>query len=138
MIISAYGLVLLFISYQVNGIVVTSYPHFGLATISFMALASYLILVGIYSTAISVAEDTKLRQTIRKFAIKESKLLDSIGSAEVEQQIERRVIGLTKATKDSIVDESGIQSSLTEEDMKQYLDIVIREIKSEKEKGSVV
>jgi hypothetical protein len=56
----------------------------------------------------------------------------------MEQQIERRVIGLTKATKDSIVDESGIQSSLTEEDMKRYLDMVIREIKSEKEKGSAV
>jgi hypothetical protein len=70
MIISAYGLVLFFISYQVNGIVVTSYPPFGLATISFMGLASYLILVGIYSAAISVAEDIKLRQTIRKFAIK--------------------------------------------------------------------
>jgi hypothetical protein len=41
MIISAYGLVLLFISYQVNGIVVTSYPPFGLVTISFMGLASY-------------------------------------------------------------------------------------------------
>jgi hypothetical protein len=41
MIISAYGLVLLFISYQVNGIVVTSYPSFGLVTISFMDLASY-------------------------------------------------------------------------------------------------
>ena len=85
-----------------------------------------------------MAEDIKLRQTIRKFAIKESKLLDSIGSAEMEQQIERKVIGLTKATKDSIVEESGIQSFLTEEDMKRYLDMVIREIKSEKEKGSAV
>jgi hypothetical protein len=65
MIISAYGLVLLFISYQVNGIVVTSYPPFGLASISFMGLAAYLILLGIYTAAISVSEDTKLRQTIK-------------------------------------------------------------------------
>jgi hypothetical protein len=79
MTISAYGLVLLFISYQVNGIVVTSYPPFGLVTISFMGLASYLILVGIYSAAISVSEDIRLRQSIRKIAIKESRLLDSIG-----------------------------------------------------------
>jgi hypothetical protein len=57
MVISAYGLLLLFISYQANGIVVTSYPPFGLATISFMGLSSYLILVGIYSAAISVSEE---------------------------------------------------------------------------------
>ena len=54
MILSASGLILLFISYQVNGIVVTSYPPFGLVTISFMGLASYLILVGIYAANICV------------------------------------------------------------------------------------
>jgi hypothetical protein len=138
MVISAYGLVLLFISYQANGIVVTSYPPFGLATISFMGLSSYLILVGIYSAAVSVSEDIKLRQSIRKIAIKESKLLDSIGSTEMEQQIEKRVMASTKAAKDSMIEQSGIETSLTEEDMKQYLEITLKEIKSKMEKGSGV
>ncbi|MGA7899825.1 MAG: hypothetical protein WCA39_13295, partial [Nitrososphaeraceae archaeon] len=127
-------LILLFISYQVNGIVVTSYPPFGLVTISFMGLASYLILVGIYAAAISVSEDTKLRQSIRKIAVKESSLLDSIGSAEMEQQIEKRVLASTRAAKYSMLEQSGIESSLTEEDMKQYVEIVLSEIKNKKEK----
>ena len=38
-----------------------------------------MLLVGIYSSAISVSHDIKLRQSIRKLAVKESKLLDSIG-----------------------------------------------------------
>jgi hypothetical protein len=39
-------------------------------------------------------------------AIKESKLLDSIGSAEIEQQIEKRVMASTKVAKDSMIDQS--------------------------------
>ena len=100
--------------------------------ITFMGLASYLIFVGIYSAAVSVSEDTKLRQSIRKIAIKESKLLDSIGSAGMEQ----RVIASTKAAQNRMTDESGIQTSLTEEDVKHYLEITLKEIKSKKEKSS--
>ena len=59
------------------------YPPFGLITSSFMGLSSYLLFVGIYSSAIYVAEDSKSRQTIRKTAIKEAKLLDSIGTAQI-------------------------------------------------------
>ena len=138
MIMSAFGLILLFISYQVNGIVVTSYPPFGLVTISFMGLASYLILVGIYAAAISVSEDTKLRQSIRRIAVRESSLLDSIGSAEMVRQIEKRVLASTRAAKYSMIEQTGIESSLTEEDVKQYLEIVLSEIKNKKENGSEV
>ena len=97
--------------------------------ISFMGLASYLIFVDIYSAAVSVCEDTKLRQSIRKIAIKESKLLDSIGSAEMEQS----VIASTKAAQNRMIDKSGIETSLTEEDMKQYSEITLKEIKSKNE-----
>jgi hypothetical protein len=48
-----------------------------------IGLSSYLILVGVYSSAISVSEDIKIRQTIRKFTLKESKLLDSIGTSKI-------------------------------------------------------
>ena len=48
-----------------------------------IGLSSYLLLIGIYSSVISVAEDSKLRQSIRNYAIKESRLLDSIGTAEM-------------------------------------------------------
>jgi len=93
-----------------------------------MGLASYLILIGIYSTAISVSEDSKLRQTIRSLTTKESKLLDSIGTAHMELEIQRRVLKITQLNQDRLVEESGIQSSLTEEDMKEYLQQVIREL----------
>ena len=128
MIISAYGLALIFGSEQAITLASRSYPPFGLATISFLGLSSYLMLVGIYSSAISVSEDSKLRQTIRNFTIKESRLLDSIGTAQMERDIEKRVIAIAKRNQDVMAEESGIISSLSEEDMKQYLEQVIAEV----------
>jgi hypothetical protein len=104
------------------------YPPFGLATISFLGLASYLVLIGIYASAISVSEDSKLRRSIRNFAINESKLLGDIGMAQMEQDIQKKIIAFTKQNKEKMTEETGIQSSLTEEDMKEYLEKVIREV----------
>jgi hypothetical protein len=132
MIISAYGFVLLFVSNQAVALVSAPYPPFGLVTISFMGLSSYLILVGIYASAISVAQDVRLRQSIRKFAIKESKLLDSIGSSQMEQEIQQRVMTMTKEHKESMTNETGIQPSLNKEEITKYLEEVLQEIKTKK------
>ena len=132
MIVSAFGFALLFVSNQAIVLSNTFYPPFGLATVSFMGLSCYLILVGIYSSAISVSEDSILRQSIRTFAIKESRLLDSIGMAEMEQQIQKKVVEFTKRNQDRMAEETGIQSSLSEEDVKVYLQQVIREVKKQK------
>jgi hypothetical protein len=88
------------------------------------------VLVGIYSSAISVSEDSELRHSIRSFARKE--LLDSIGSAYMEQEIQQKVITFTKQNQHRMAEETGIQSSLTEEDVKDYLQQVIREVEKQK------
>jgi hypothetical protein len=132
MIIAAFGLALIFGSEQAIVLANRPYPPFGLPTVSFLGMSAYLVLVGIYSSAISISEDSKLRQSIRNFALKETKLLDSIGMAQMEQQIEKRVVALTKQNQDRLAEESGIQSSLTEEDMKEYLEQVIEEVKKRK------
>jgi hypothetical protein len=130
MIISAYGFILLFISNQAIVLVTAPYPPFGLATISFMGLSSYLILVGIYSSAISVAQDLELRKLIRKYTT-ESKLLDSIVSAEMEREIQNRVMKIVNEQSFKMKEETGVQSSLNEEDIKEYLEKVLSETKRE-------
>ena len=110
------------------------YPPFGMATISFVGLSSYLVLVGIYSSAVSVAEDSKLRQSIKKMIVKESKLLDSIGSAQMEQQIQRRVIAMTKQNEDVLANETGVEPSLSEVEVKQYWKKYLRKLGKEKRK----
>src|SRR5215204_4457146 len=114
----------------INGsVMLASYPPLGLASVSFVGLSSYLILMGIYSSAISMSEDVKLRQAIRKSAVDESKLLVGIGSAQMEQKIEKKVIEMAKDHSASMTERTGVQLSLTEHDMKQYLSTVLKEIK---------
>ena len=114
----------------INGsVMLASYPPLGLASVSFVGLSSYLILMGIYSSAISMSGDIKLRQTIRKSAIDESKLLVGIGSGQMEQKIEKKVIEMAKDQAASMMNQTGVQLSLTERDMKQYLSSVLKEIK---------
>src|SRR5215218_3972521 len=112
-----------------GSVMLASYPPLGLASVSFVGLSSYLILMGIYSSAISMSEDVKLRQAIRKSAIDESKLLVSIGSAQMKQKIEKKVLEMAKDHAASMTEQTGVQLSLTEHDMKQYLSTVLKEIK---------
>src|ERR671912_231712 len=98
----------------INGsVMLASYPPLGLASVSFVGLSSYLILMGIYSSAISMSGDVKLRQTIRKSAIDESKLLVGIGSGQMEQKIEKKVIEMAKDQAASMMNQTGVQLSLT-------------------------
>ncbi|OLC22811.1 MAG: hypothetical protein AUI60_01265 [Thaumarchaeota archaeon 13_1_40CM_2_39_4] len=130
MIISAYALVLMFVSNQAVPIVASpTYPPFGFATISFMGLSSYLLLVGIYSSTISVSQDVKLRRSIQKFALSELKLLQSLSSAEWKERAEGQVRKIIKLNQDAMVKDTGIQSSLTEENVKKYVDEVLSEIR---------
>src|SRR5919198_1503493 len=102
---------------------------FGIATTSFVGLSSYLILVGVYSSAISVSEDIKIRQTIRKFAIKESKLLDSIGTSHMEDELQRRVMKLAREQHEVLTQQTGVEPSLSESEAKDYLYKVMQEVK---------
>ncbi len=50
----------------------------------------------------------------------------------MEEQIQKKVVEFTKQNQDRIEEETGIQSSLTEDDIKQYLEQVIKEVKKPK------
>jgi signal transduction histidine kinase len=128
MIIAGSGFALFELAF-IGSVMLASYPPLGLASVSFVGLSSYLVLMGIYSSAISISEDAKLRQTIRKSAVDESKLLVGIGSAQMEQKIEKKVIEMAKDHSAIMVEQTGVQLSLTEHDMKQYLSTVLKEIK---------
>ncbi|MDQ3884758.1 MAG: hypothetical protein M3239_04865 [Thermoproteota archaeon] len=126
--ISGYGIVLLLVS-STASVAGASYPPFGLASLSFVGLSSYLVLVGLYSAAVSVSQDSKLRRYIRNSVAKELDLIGSIGSTRMKQEIEKKVINIAKDYSDNMADESGIQSSSTEEDIKHYLEQVLTEVK---------
>jgi hypothetical protein len=129
--ISAYGIVLVVISLT-QPVIDISYPPFIGVNWTFIGLASYLYSLGFYFSATSIAQDTNLRQSIRQqFAvIKESGLLDNIGTAQMEQEIRRRVLKIAKEQQEVLEEQTEIQQQpFSEEDIKQYLDEVLEEAK---------
>lgn len=121
-IISAYGFILLFISNQVT-LAASSYPPFGAVTLSYLGLSSYMILVGLYASAISVSKDAAIRKSIRKSVINKSKLLGTIGDAEMQREVEKWAKNLS-----TIDYKTNVSSSMTVEDVKLYIQDVLAEV----------
>jgi hypothetical protein len=131
MIIAAYGLLLFYVAGSAMA-TQAAYPPFGLASVAFTGLSCYLIYTGLYSSAISVSQDAGLRQSIRKSAIKEVKFLESMGTAQMEQELQKTVLTIARKNSDIMTEETGVKPSLNEDDMKQYLEEVLKEIKTKK------
>ena len=109
---------LLFISAGQSTLANTLYPPFGLATMSLYGLSTYMILLALYSCAISVSEDIELRKSIKKSTLRESKFLDSMGTAHMERDLTRRIVlKAREEQKERIQKSAGIKSSLTDEDI---------------------
>jgi hypothetical protein len=129
MIISGYGLLLLFTANQHQVLQLNPYPPFGLPTTSYIGLASFLVLVGVYSSAISVANDAELRRSIRKSVRENSGLLGNIGEAQFEDQLQKTVMKKTRDLSEKIIEETGVASSLEERDIHDYVITAINEAK---------
>jgi hypothetical protein len=99
MIISGYGLLLLFTASQHQILLLNPYPPFGLPTICYVGLASYLILIGVYSSALSVARDKVLRMEFYRSAMSQMSLLKTIGVSEMEKQLMERYKSVDKRAR---------------------------------------
>lgn len=130
-IISSVGIILLFSSNQVTSLVSLPYPPAGLVSVSFLSLSCYLILVGIYSSALSIARDSALRQSIKKSVQKDFELFHTIGSSEMEQAIFRRTKKIIKET--NVEQYLPTESFSVDEDIKSYVKEVIKEVKEKRE-----
>jgi hypothetical protein len=140
MTISAFGVMLVFSSNEVTGLILAHYPPFGLASISFLGLASYLLLVGVYSSAISIANDVLLRRSMKRTMLKESVMLDKIATSQIESEINNRITTVARRFSDETKKtylETGVESSLKEDDIKEYLRLTLEEIEKSKKKADV-
>ena len=106
----------------------TSYPPFGVANVSFVGIAAYLMLFGLSYSAISISKDNELRKHVRKMIIERSNLLGNIGDAEVEDEVMNKVKYIEKNNKE-LFSESSVETSLSDGELKLYIDEVMQEIK---------
>ena len=128
MIIAAYGFVLFYIA----GSAWTSqaaYPPYGLISVSFTGLSCYLIYNGLYFSAVSISQDMTLRQSIKKSVMEQSKLLHNIGTAEMENEIQKQLLPAARKVSESMSDKTGIETSMDENDIKSYMEVVLKELR---------
>jgi hypothetical protein len=129
MTIAAYGMVLFYVTLQAQ-VPQAAYPPFGLVSTACVVLSTYLIYIGLYSSAVTVSQDLALRQSIRKSVTAQAKLLDSIGTAQMESELQRRVLTVAKKASGDMAEKTGVEASMTEDEIKDYIGRVIKELES--------
>jgi hypothetical protein len=125
MIISGFGIFLIFAANQASTQIVSPYPPFGLSSITVLNIATFLMLLGIYNSATLVSANNNLRKFIHNHAL-EPRLLDLIGKAEMEKEIQKTVKEITQR-KGSLERESNIPLTFDEKALKKYINFVIKE-----------
>jgi hypothetical protein len=127
MIIAAWGFTLFYIAGSATASQ-AAYPPYGLVSISFVGISCYLIYSGLYSSAVTVSQDITLRNSIRKSVTEQSKLLHGMGTAQMQQELESKVLTINKKVSDMMEEETGVEPSMTEEDIKEHIEMVRKEI----------
>ena len=125
LIMVAIGFMLLFVSEQAVSLISFPYPPFGLTSVATLGLSSYLILVGLYYSAISVSKDIRMRKSILSSVLKDVNFLMKIGSAEVEKETEKMVGKLI----DQHLEKIPPQIENTTENIKEYVDEIMTEVR---------
>ena len=62
-------------------------------------------------------------------------MLDNIGSAYMEQETINKITKIAKDQQQTISEETGVESSIDDSEIKQYLDEVIQEVQQHKQKS---
>ncbi|MDW0283946.1 MAG: hypothetical protein QN785_01735 [Nitrososphaeraceae archaeon] len=134
--ITACGFVLLYFSNNIS-VTIAAYPPFGVNSLSLLSLASYFVLFGLYSSALSLSQDLTLRQHLRSLAKNDNNLLSSIGTAQMETEV-KRAVGELKDVADEhekeLAEKTGIETPVPESEIEDYLKQVIEEVAKTRKK----
>jgi hypothetical protein len=131
MIITSYGFILFFTTTLTSAAV--GYPPFGFVNVLLVGPFSFIILNGLYRSTISVAEDAELRRSIKSTTKNELKLLHDMGTAKMYKDIEGKVTKVLKTNADLLTEQSGIEPSLSDEEIRDYLTVLIKETQKKNE-----
>jgi hypothetical protein len=119
-------MVLLFGSIEIVTLQYKVYPPYGLVTEAFLPLGAYLLFIGIFTSATSVARDAQLRKEFYKAAQSQLSLLKTIGVTQMEKELEKKFKTVEKRTRMLEISEQ----SNSEEDIKKIMRDVLNELYS--------
>jgi hypothetical protein len=128
--IAGIGMILLFGSTVLHGLTFIVAPPFGLVTVSFVGLASFLLLTGIYISASQLSRDINIRRELYKVTGEQFGLLGKISMAEVNRNLEEKVKNLLQKTEAFAKEQGSYISDLDESDYKKFVEEAIKEVKA--------
>jgi hypothetical protein len=131
LLISAIGVSIIFGCVEVGTLQYRLYPPFGLVTQALMPLGGYLLLIGIFTSATSIANDAKLREGFYKTAESQLNLLKTIGVRQMEKEIMEKFRSTQKRTEKL---SSEVETFSEEEDVQKIVREVLTELYSRKVK----
>ena len=88
----------------------------------------FLIIGRNLLSAVSVSNDVNIRKAIRTSVQKESELVGDIGQAELDMELRAKVTAMMDKLSTRLREDTQVESSLTEEDIKNYTNQVIKEV----------
>jgi hypothetical protein len=131
--ISALGIILLFCSLQPCSPFYAAYPPFGLVTLLFLGLASYMLFAGFVGFAAYVSRDNQVRREVYRNLEEDSHIL-KMGVAEMQREIEKRVVGMFNKIKSSeLQEEMKVEIEPNEEDVQNMIEEVLKEVRFERQ-----
>ena len=80
--IPAIGIAVVFSSIEINSLLYSAYPPYGVLTIMLMPLGSYCLFIGLFASARLVSQDMKLRKVFFLSTEKQLALLQTIGKVQ--------------------------------------------------------
>jgi hypothetical protein len=128
------GMVILFGSVQIKSLQYHVYPPYGLVTEAFIPIGTYLLFVGIFSSARHISRDAQVRKEFYKSAASQLTLLKTIGVSQMEKELETQAESMEKRFKPLEVRD---EPPLEDEDIKNILHDVLTELYYSKGKKAI-
>jgi hypothetical protein len=138
LLVSAIGITVLFSSIILTPLKYAVYPPYGLITEAFIPLGAYLLLIGIFTSAIHISRDAMVRRELYKSAVSQLDLLRNIGTSEMEKALQTKVSDLQQKFN-PLSSSPDLERNLDEPEVKKILHDVLNELyysKKEPERGS--
>jgi hypothetical protein len=146
LLISGVGMAILYASIEIDTLLYATYPPFGVVTVSFIPIGSYVLFTGILRSARLVSRDKELRKEFYKTAASQLRLLKTIGVTEMQKELIKSYKSVENRThsldKDSRYEKVNVREALhgpvdemDKENVREMLHDVLTELYSKSKKN---
>jgi hypothetical protein len=111
-----------------TSLILSTFPAWSIASISFALPASFLITLGLDYTSFRVAGDVEIRKYLARLK-NEFDLLSALGSTEAFASVERKVQHISKQIYNNLEAETLFAAPPSSDDIKKYVNDILVEIK---------